>query len=437
MVTPRRQLIQALRECLPGRSALLLGLLLRLLLMPLFLGGEWTAALARRGAPAVARPGGGGGPATPLETLRDKVAGAASLVAGSRTAEVVAGEPAVTWQTASQGDWVPRATFLLKVPLLLADAIALVALLALPAVGALPLEARRRLAAAWVLNPVLILTVYVLGSTEVLAVAAFLTGLSLTGRGQGGATLAAVALVVAGALAPVTIVLTFFYAQVTFDSGRHKARLVLAAVAGAVLRLGLPLALGAASWKEIMAALSVAQSELGAAITINEHELVRLQDHLPLYPFLLAIAATALLLRAGGARNGAGERSGMLAVLFALTVRVALAPVTLESLVWIVPCGVVVARDDTRCRWLLALLTACAVLYSCQWGRATAGNLLAPILPYEAFRWPAPMELLGTFYDAGKLLDLVRTGLAACCAAIAWTSWRALGIGDKVDAHHA
>jgi len=90
--------------------------------------------------------------------------------------------------------------------------------------------------------------------------------------------------------------------------------------------------------------------------------------------------------------------------------------------VWVAPLAGLAAAYNKKTLWHYLILCVCFAVYTFYWGTALAGNLFAPLDPVLFRNLPAPTDLVARIVDPARFIVLFRsvfTGTALWCAFLA------------------
>lgn len=301
-----------------------------------------------------------------------------------------------------------RTLFLLKLPYLGFELLAIWMLLRL-----VDQERVGRVAAFWMLNPIVIFSTYVFGRFDIIIVWLLLTALFFARQER--STLALLVLGVASLVRvyPIILVLPFAFILRTDWIGRLR----LMVLGGLPLLLSIFMGASSAQLGTVRDFGGMPHLEYPLAMKFFLYG----QDNLYVFVFLYALIIMYLYLHPQ--HDFEALKRFCLYIMLTFFATSFFHP---HYLIWLIPFAAFYI-DVPRFLPLHGVQIGGWIVYTFQWGRSLAGYLIAPFSP--AFFWSlnSPGEWIGQFYPADQLVGLGRSVFSAACLALAYVVWKQAG----------
>ncbi len=327
-----------------------------------------------------------------------------SLWGGLQETSVSAAE----WLNFVNSAAVFRTLFLLKVPYLAFELLALWALLSLVEPAKAP-----RTTAFWMLNPVVIFSTYIFGRFDIIIVWLLLSALILAKKDRPQLALLTLGVAAIVRVYPIILVLPFAFIL----KERWQDRFRLAAIGGLPLFASMALGTSSVQFGTVQNYGGMPHLEYPLAMKFFLFG----QDNLYIFVFLYALTIMSLYLHPRlGFENLKRFCFYVMLMFFATSF---FHP---HYLLWLIPF-IAFYIDVPQLLPLHGVQISAWMVYTFQWGRSLAGYLIASISP--AFFWAivSPSEWVGQYYPADQLVGLGRSLFSAACLAIAYVVWRKYG----------
>ncbi len=301
-----------------------------------------------------------------------------------------------------------RTLFLLKVPYLAFELLALWALLSLVEPAKAP-----RTTAFWMFNPVVIFSTYIFGRFDIIIVWLLLSALLLAKKER--PHLAVLTLGVAALVRVFPIILVLPFAFILKE--RWTDRLRLAAIGGLPLLVSMSIGRSSVHFGTVRDFAGMPHLEYPLAMKFFLYG----QDNLYIFVFLYSLIIMSLYIHPRfGFENLKRFCFYVMLTFFATSF---FHP---HYLIWLIPF-IAFYIDVPRLLPLHGVQVSAWIIYTFQWGRSLAGYLIASISP--AFFWAiaSPGEWIGRYYPADQLVGLGRSLFSAACLALIYLVWRKYG----------
>jgi len=301
-----------------------------------------------------------------------------------------------------------RTLFLMKVPYLAFELLALWALLSLVE----PAKTSRT-TAFWMLNPVVIFSTYIFGRFDIIIVWLILSALLLAKRERPHLAVLTLGLAALIRVFPIILVLPFAFIL----KERWTDRLRLAAIGGVPLFASMAIGTSSVQFGIVRDFGGMQHLEYPLAMKFFLYG----QDNLYIFVFLYSLIIMYLYLHPRlGFENLKRFCFYVMLTFFATSF---FHP---HYLIWLVPF-IAFYIDVPRLLPLHGVQVSGWIIYTFQWGRSLAGYLIASISP--AFFWAivSPAEWIGQYYPSDQFVGLGRSLFSAVCLAMVYLVWRQYG----------
>ncbi len=301
-----------------------------------------------------------------------------------------------------------RTLFLLKLPYLGFELLALWALLSL--VGPAKVS---RTTAFWMLNPVVIFSTYIFGRFDIIIVWLLLSALLLAKKDRPNLAVLTLGLAAIVRVYPIILVLPFAFIL----KERWQDRLRLAAIGIVPLFTSMVLGTSSVQFGTVQNYGGMPHLEYPLAMKFFLFG----QDNLYIFVFLYALIIMYLYLH-----PQFGFETLKRFCFYIMLTFFATSFFHPHYLIWLVPF-IAFYIDVPRLLPLHGVQISGWVIYTFQWGRSLAAYLVASISP--AFFWAAvsPSEWIGQYYPSDQFVGIGRSVFSAACLALVYLVWRKYG----------
>lgn len=271
-------------------------------------------------------------------------------------------------------------------------------------------DRKERVLAFWMLNPIVIFSVYIFGRFDMITVFLLLSALYLAKGGRHNLALAVLAAAALIRVYPMVLVLPF--ALILEKETLARLKLAVIGLAPTVVSIVGGLAMGKTQLLKGFVAKHLSYP-LAMKFYINN------QDNLYIFIFLYSLLLMYLYVNHQPGFDSLKKNCFYVFLLFFAT-----SYFHPHYLMWLVPFAAFYFDEPPQFLSIYWLQVGAWVIYAFQWGRDLAGLLLSPLSP--AFFWSvlSPSEWIDRYFPTVLVIGMGRSLFSATCLTMAYMVWR-------------